>query len=281
MNRLRVRHTTGFRYGGEVTASYNEARMLPANTPHQAVLYAHLDVQPNVVVSSYVDYWHTSVSAFEVLQPHEGLTLTAESLIEIQERQYGRQLLGWDDMPTACAHQTGLVEQLRQTELTDPPDEVVDIARDLAGNLAPGAAAEAVCLGLREYMEYVPGATTVTTRATEAWDDRRGVCQDITHVCLGALRALGIPARYVSGYLHPKNGNAVVGETVKGESHAWVEWFSGEWNGFDPTNRVPITGKHVVVGRGRDYDDVPPLKGVYAGPFGSTLFVEVDVTLES
>ena len=92
---------------------------------------------------------------------------------------------------------------------------------------------------------------------------------------------MGIPARYVSGYLHPRP-SAGIGETVSGESHAWVEWYcGGEWRGFDPTNRIDIGDRHVAVGRGRDYNDVPPLRGVYAGPYGSTLFVTVEITRES
>ena len=107
--------------------------------------------------------------------------------------------------------------------------------------------------------------------------ERKGVCQDIAHVALGALRSVGIPARYVSGYLHPDAG-AAVGETVIGESHAWVEWFAGEWRGYDPTNLAEVGELHVLVGRGRDYSDVPPLRGVYAGPGASELFVSVEVT---
>jgi transglutaminase-like putative cysteine protease len=124
------------------------------------------------------------------------------------------------------------------------------------------------------------GITGVHSTATEAWEARKGVCQDIAHITLGALRAVGIPARYVSGYLHPRP-NAGVGEAVTGESHAWVEWFSGDWWGFDPTNNIEIGDRHVLVGRGRDYNDVPPLRGVYAGPFKSQLFVKVTITREA
>jgi hypothetical protein len=85
------------------------------------------------------------------------------------------------------------------------------------------------------------------------------------------------PGRYVSGYLHP-TPDAPVGETVVGQSHAWVEWFAGRWIGFDPTNGIPIGERHVVVGRGREYGDVPPLKGVYAGPPNTASGVEVRVT---
>jgi len=125
------------------------------------------------------------------------------------------------------------------------------------------------------------GVTGVHSTAREAWKERKGVCQDITHLALGALRAVGIPARYVSGYLHPIP-DAAIGVTVAGESHAWLEWFCGdEWRGFDPTNLIDIGDRHVLVGRGRDYNDVPPLRGVYAGPFGSTLFVSVEITREA
>lgn len=281
MNRLRIKHSTGFKYGGEVTASYNEARMLPVNTGHQLVLYSHLDISPSAAVNSYTDYWRTRVSAFELLTPHDQLTLTAESLIEVQQRQMGLQLLSWDDLPKAYCSQTQLIEQTAQTQKTEPADEVIEIARQVAAGKTPGQAAEAICLAIKNRMDYVPGSTTVNTNAQDAWEHGKGVCQDITHVCLGALRAVGIPARYVSGYLHPENLGAEVGKTVAGESHAWVEWFTGEWNGFDPTNSTEVGGKHVVVGRGRDYNDVPPLKGVYDGPFASELFVTVEVTLES
>ena len=97
----------------------------------------------------------------------------------------------------------------------------------------------------------------------------------------GWAKSVSIPARYVSGYLHPV-ADAEVGATVSGESHAWVEWFTGTgWQGFDPTNGIEIGDRHVIVGRGRDYNDVPPLRGVYAGSFGSTLFVSVEITREA
>jgi len=129
-------------------------------------------------------------------------------------------------------------------------------------------------------MEYMPGITGVHSTGAEAWVERKGVCQDITHITLGALREVGIPARYVSGYLHP-NPHAEVGVAVTGESHAWVEWFTGDWEGFDPTNRIEIGDRHVLVGRGRDYNDVPPLRGVYAGPYKSDLHVQVTITREA
>ena len=105
------------------------------------------------------------------------------------------------------------------------------------------------------------------------------MCQDVAHLAVGALRSLGIPARYVSGYLHPVSGDEI-GETVSGESHAWVEWWVGEWVPFDPTNRIPAGSHHVVLARGRSYDDVAPLRGIYAGRGTQELEVTVQITRE-
>jgi transglutaminase-like putative cysteine protease len=103
------------------------------------------------------------------------------------------------------------------------------------------------------------------------------VCQDFAHVTIGALRTLGMPARYVSGYLVPKR-DLGVGESASGESHAWVEYWDDGWVPADPTNGVPVGVEHVVVARGRDYDDVPPFKGIYSGRAQAALDVTVTVT---
>jgi transglutaminase-like putative cysteine protease len=282
VNRLRIRHMTGFHYGGDVTASYNEARMLPVSAEGQLVLFSNLEILPMSSHHSYVDYWGSRVSSFEILTPHKELALTATSLVEVRPRAHVDTGLGWGDLAVAVERATETVEHLKQTRRTAPPAEVGKIARDIAGKHDDTcAAALEICTAIGTSMEYVQGVTGVHSTAAEAWAVRKGVCQDIAHLALGALRSAGIPARYVSGYLHPRP-NAAIGETVAGESHAWVEWFcGGEWRGFDPTNLIDIGDRHVLVGRGRDYNDVPPLRGVYAGPFGSTLFVKVEITREA
>jgi len=134
-----------------------------------------------------------------------------------------------------------------------------------------------VCDFINDQLSYVEGATEVRSSGADAWSARSGVCQDFAHVTLGVLREAGIPARYVSGYLHPQE-DPVIGEEVVGESHAWIEWWDGSWIGFDPTNDRPAGKQHVVVARGRDYDDVPPLRGIYSTRGESDLFVSVEVT---
>lgn len=281
MNRLRIKHVTGFHYDGEVTASYNEARMLPASSDGQLVLYSNLEILPISSNHGYVDYWGTRVSSFEILTPHSELSLTATSLVEVRPREHPQHRLTWETLADEIERATQYVEQLGQTPRTAPPPEVVEIARELvAGSGSPCEAAESICRAIGARIEYMPGVTGVHTTAAEAWEQKRGVCQDITHLALGALRSAGIPARYVSGYLHPRP-DAEIGQTVAGESHAWVEWFCGDWRGFDPTNGIDIGDRHVTVGRGRDYNDVAPLRGVYAGPYGSKLFVTVEITREA
>ena len=281
MKRLRIRHQTGFHYDGEVTASYNEARMLPASADGQMVLFSDLDILPISSHHTYVDYWGTRVSSFEILTPHRDLSLTATSLVEVGERHYADRHLDWPELATTTATALEYVEQLAQTSRTRPPAEVLDLALDLrATATSPCDAALAICTAIGERIEYMRGVTGVHTTAAEAWDHKKGVCQDIAHLAVGALRGVGIPARYVSGYLHPQP-DAEVGVMVAGESHAWVEWFCGVWRGFDPTNLIPIGDRHVAVGRGRDYHDVAPLRGVYAGPYASSLFVTVEITRES
>lgn len=281
MKRLRIEHATGFSYQGDVTASYNEARMLPGSTDSQFVLSSSLDIEPSTSVNQYVDYFGTRVAAFDVLSPHSDLKITARSLVEVRPRPIEHVELSWHALHREASRSIETVEQLGQTGRTRPHAEVVEIAQSIAAQHDhPGRAAHAIAEAIGDGVEYMHGITGVHSTAMEAWEARKGVCQDIAHVTLGALRAVGIPARYVSGYLHPRP-SAEVGEAVTGESHAWVEWFAGEWQGFDPTNNIEIGDRHVLVGRGRDYGDVPPLRGVYAGPFKSHLHVKVTITRET
>ena len=113
---------------------------------------------------------------------------------------------------------------------------------------------------VRDQLTYVPGTTGVHTSAVEAWEGGEGVCQDFAHLTLAVLRSMGLPGRYCSGYVHP-DGDADLGATLEGESHAWIEVWSGDWQPFDPTAGNAIAEHHVLVARGRDYADVAPVRG--------------------
>ncbi|GAA1058655.1 transglutaminase family protein [Agromyces bracchium] len=281
MSRLRIVHRTGFAYAQEATASYNEARMLPHSGGEQFVLHASLDIRPGATQHAYLDYWGTRVSTFEVLTPHRELSVTATSVVEVRPLPGRGPEPTWEQLAEIRASSVPFTEYTTQTDATEPPSEVAALAAEIAAEGMPvGETALEISRAIGDAVEYVTGVTAVNSTAREAWSERKGVCQDIAHLAVGALRSVGIPARYASGYLHPDR-EAPVGVTVTGESHAWVEWFAGTWRGYDPTNLAEVGELHVLVGRGRDYTDVAPLRGVYAGPSSSELFVSVEVTRES
>ena len=263
MSQIKVEHVTELRYREPVAASYNEARMLPQTREGQFVTQASLDVSSASTQRNYVDFWGTLVTAFEVLTPHDELRLCATSVSVVQPADLHPAHFTWEMLATALETSVELTDYLQQTSATEPDAEMLGLAERLRGDDVDGTA-RAICQLVGETMNYVTGATGVNSLASEAWESRMGVCQDIAQICLSMLRVAGIPARYVSGYLHPQP-DAALGTTVTGESHAWVEWYAGEWRGYDPTNQAEISDRHVYVGHGRDYGDVAPLRGVYAG----------------
>jgi len=274
---FRVVHTTRIAYDGGVAASYNEARMTPITTADQVVVHTRLDVAPTPWSHSYRDYWGTDVTAFEVLDQHSELTVTATSTVQVNRPAQQPGGMGWDDV-----HSPDVQDRFCETLVVDdrvrPDEELTALADKLAAEAdGPSDFARRVCSLVYDEMKYQSGSTKVHGHASDAWAARAGVCQDMAHVAIGALRAARVPARYVSGYLHPRR-EPVVGDTVVGESHAWIEWWDGRWLGFDPTNDVEPGDRHVVVARGRDYSDVPPLTGIFSGGTTSSMAVDVKVT---
>jgi transglutaminase-like putative cysteine protease len=272
---MRVRHTTGYRYDAPVLASYNEARLTPVTDVDQLTLDARVVTTPEARQRRYWDYWGTQVTVFDLHTPHDALEVTATAIVDTADERVV-EVASWDVLRSEEV-QDRHVELLGPTPRTRPDEEMTALARDAADGLDPKEAALAVGQLVHDRVAYQAGSTGVATSAHDAWGLGTGVCQDIAHVCVALLRAVGLPAAYVSGYLHPKR-DAAVGDTVTGESHAWVEVWLGSWWGYDPTNQVAAGERHVVVGRGRDYGDVTPLKGIYSGSGSQQLGVTVEVT---
>jgi transglutaminase-like putative cysteine protease len=273
---LKVVHNTTFNYATPIASSYNEARLTPAWLPRQRVLESKIDIHPLSWKSSYRDYWETDVVVFEITEPHTSLSVTATSQVEVLPVRHKSDRVGWDALQ-GHTFQDLLSEYLAMSDATEPNEDLAAFAREARAHGTPDDAARAMCDHLNTAMRYVPGSTNVHSLAREAWDAKSGVCQDFAHLAIGALRSIGIPARYVSGYLHP-HPDAEVGQTVRGESHAWVEWCTGDWFGFDPTNDREAGDHHVIVARAREYRDVAPLTGVFGGST-SSLDVSVKGTL--
>jgi transglutaminase-like putative cysteine protease len=274
--RLAIRHTTTSRYAGEVFASYNEARLTPLRGDGQGMVEANVTVEPAAVLHTYRDYWGTTVHTFDVQRAHKELTVVGTSVVD--SRVLAETVdATWDDLSDDANRDAGF-EYLAPTPVTTSDASLRAVARELRGASArPIDAVRAAIDGVRAHVRYERGVTTVSTSAAEAWARGRGVCQDFAHVTLALLRAMGIPARYVSGYVHPEP-DALIGETVSGESHAWVEAWTGDWTAFDPTLGVPAAERHVMVARARDYSDVAPMRGIYTGAAVAGQDVTVEVT---
>lgn len=270
--RLRTEHVTTFDYSAAARASYNEVRQIPLTTARQTTLEAKVTTTPTAAQYSYRDYWGTQVVAFNVDGPHERLVVHGTSLVDTQAAG-GPAVATWREVEEAGDRYAELLAPSRYTRA----DGVLAEAAGSLRTATPAETAAAVMAWAHASLGYVRGVTHVHTSAAEAFAAGSGVCQDFAHLALAVLRAADIPARYVSGYLHP-DPDAGIGKTATGESHAWVEAWVGDWWGLDPTNDCDIGVRHVVVARGRDYADVAPVRGVYAGSAEHRASVSVTVT---
>jgi len=279
--RIRIDHTTKVKYAGPVLTSFNEARMTPLTLPSQMTLESRVTAGPGVPVWTYSDYWGTYVSVFDLPEPHDDLEIRATSTVETEPLR-GIPAAGARPSWAQLREQASggrLLEFLLPTALTTVPSAVWETAlADISSpSLSPDDTAAAISDRVRSHVTYMPGATGVRTNAQEAWDKGQGVCQDMAQLTVALMRAAGLPARYISGYLHPDT-KAEPGQAAVGQSHAWVEYWAGTWTPLDPTSGAPVGERHVVVARGRDYADVPPLKGIYHGPAAGDMRVTVEVT---
>jgi transglutaminase-like putative cysteine protease len=270
--RLRVRHETRFDYDSPARASYNELRLTPRTERGQTALETKVVTVPLAPQYSYVDYWGTEVVSFNVDRGHEMLSVLGTALVDTQ-RPEPPEDAAWEEVADASLT---MADHLSHKLYTEPGDELEDLAASLR-RPRPLETARGIMEQAHSCLRYVRGVTSVHTSANEAFSDGAGVCQDFAHLALAMTKSVGLPSRYVSGYFHP-DPDATIGEEMTGESHAWVEVWTGAWWGFDPTNDCAVGERHVAVGRGRDYSDVPPVKGIYAGRAEHTMQVGVHIT---
>ena len=276
--RIKVHHTTSYHYTGMVNTSYNEVRMTPLSVPGQTTIDARIDIRPAVRTYRYWDYWGTMVHAFDLHLPHDELTISATAVVDTSAPVLpgAADVVSWpvlaedEQLDRWC-------ELLSPTRYVPAEAELAAAAAEMAAALDPLDAALAATAWVHDHMTYTKGSTTVATAAHEAFKAGHGVCQDFAHILLAILRTMSIPSRYASGYLYPDR-DAIPGQVLAGQSHAWVEAWVGDWVALDPTYGGPASEQHVLVARGRDYADVPPLKGIYTGEPAKRLDVSVELT---
>jgi len=289
--RHRVTHRTEYRYSDVVTSSYGRGFLTPRDSPRQRCVAhrLHIEPAPGDVSTSQDGYGNTS-SYFHVTEPHRTLTVTSDSVVDVYPPAptlYGSgPALG----PWEAARPAGPAGALA-VEFTldlDPPEITDEVRRYAAPSFAPGRPLVEVLRDLASRIftdfTYRSGSTTISTGVDEVLAAREGVCQDFARLAIACLRANGLAACYVSGYLAtdpPPGKDRMIGIDA---THAWAAVWTPqepghlEWLGLDPTNDQMVDERYIVVGRGRDYADVPPLRGIiYTNSTHSVIDVGVDV----
>ena len=276
MWRMRVVHSTGYAYKSPATASYNEARLTPRSDSRQNVILNRVETVPATRSYRYVDYWGTAVTAFDLHAPHTELEVTSSSVVETDKGELPEDKISWEDLQSEAVIDR-FDEVLGPTHYTPASRRIARVGQKIAKEHDPFDAVVAAANWAHSELDYVPGTTGVHSSGIDALREGKGVCQDFAHLTLIVLRSMGIPARYVSGYLHPKH-KAPIGDTIEGQSHAWIQAWTGGWWHYDPTNDSDINEQYVSVGVGRNYSDVSPLKGIYSGEGATDLDVVVEIT---
>jgi transglutaminase-like putative cysteine protease len=290
--RYRVRHLTTYTYDDEVTDSLGVAHLVPRALPWQQVASYDVATRPGASDLRHdTDFYGNTATYFQVTEAHTRLVVEATSEVDVAVPEHDPALLAqpWEGARPLVV--PGAPGAWRATDFALPSasvDQVPDAATYAAVSFAPGRPLGEAVLDLVHRIhadfDYDKTATTVTSRVREVLASRAGVCQDFAHLALACLRSQGLAGRYVSGYLatEPAPGRErVVGADA---SHAWVAvWLPGpeglgDWLAVDPTNDQQAGDRYVTVAWGRDYSDVPPLKGVIVTEASdSSLEVSVDV----
>lgn len=280
---LRAIHTTRYMYSQPVSICHTEVHLAPRAAPRQTVLEHNLHVAPEPdLVLPRTDYFGNEITYFSIHEPHQTLSVTATSLIDLHGANPPEPCLtaAWETaLDVVRRRETAEAFEAFQFVFESPRVSLgPEFARYASSSFAPGRpileGALDLCQRVFHEFDYDPRATTVTTPVVEVLQSRRGVCQDFAHLTIACLRSLGLPARYVSGYLRSTQG-AVGAEA----SHAWVSVYCADsgWVDLDPTNNAMPNGHHVTIGWGRDYSDVSPVRGVALGGGDQIIDVTVEV----
>lgn len=280
---LRASHTTTYLYSDPVSICHTEVHLAPRAQWSQSVIEHELAIVPPPDFSlSRRDYFGNEVTYFSIHEPHQTLAITATSLVDLRDSELPQPGLTppWEQVRDE-------VRAIRTAEAFDALQFVFESPLVKIGPEFPEYAAVCfrpgrpildagldLCHRIFTDFQYDRQATTVTTPVNEVLRSHHGVCQDFAHIMIACLRSLGLPARYVSGYL--RSGAKSVGDEA---SHAWASLFCGGfgWLDFDPTNNVTPNGGHVTIAWGRDYSDVTPVKGVALGSGDQIIDVSVEV----
>ncbi|MEM1097543.1 MAG: transglutaminase family protein [Planctomycetota bacterium] len=289
--RYAVRHETEYRYSEPVTLEHASVHLRPREMPHQQLLESAIDVAPAPLVrQDHADYFGNPETRFSIEGPHDRLLVTATSRVDVAQRPAVAldESLPWETLRDALRTDVSPAAlDAYQFTFDSPlaagwPDFRPYVTESFAEGRPIFRAAADLTRRIHADFTFDPTATDVTTPVGQVFTQRRGVCQDFAHFMIACLRTLGLPARYVSGYVRtepPPGQPRLVGADA---SHAWVSVFDIQtgWIDLDPTNDCIVGTSHVTVAWGRDYGDVTPVKGVILGGGEHSVEARVDIVPE-
>jgi len=283
MNYYTIHHHTRYRYEAAVSESTMEVRMQPRTDRQQRCLSFQLEISPHAQVLTTGDCVQNVIHYFDIPRRHAELVLRAQSLVMVQEGPALPEALDrseWNALEETAA--TGRMwDWLAPSHYARPTSLLEEFSEEIEFNREQDPLTAILQLNeiVHDAFEYSPQSTAVDSPIDTALENRRGVCQDYTHVMTALLRQQGIPARYISGYVF-QDPEKKKEQDLSSASHAWVEAYlpSVGWIGLDPTNSAFVEDKHVRIAIGRDYADVPPTRGVYKGNVKSELTVGVHIS---
>lgn len=277
---FKIHHITKYEYDRPVKESMNHIMIYPFQSADQEILQHELLITGKPEVYTYHDYWGNKTGTFNLLGPHRELVIESKLLIRtLSPQQLPMQNDAFlKDVASIAYNDLHLLELERTSKI-----KAIELMQQYVSALSyPGkdirSILEDTCQFIFTTFTYIKGITTIESTVDDILEKKAGVCQDFAHVMLEILRMIGIPSRYVSGYICP-NKNGMRGE---GATHAWVEAYipGSGWTGIDPTNNVWATNHHVKLAVGRDFTDCTPVKGTFKGPARQSLSVYVSVGYE-
>ncbi|GAC1641761.1 MAG: transglutaminase family protein [Ktedonobacteraceae bacterium] len=278
-----IRHITRFRYSSPISESIMEVRIQPRTEGTQHCLDFRLTTSPRARILDYRGEQGNKVHHFDVPNRHAQLTINAHSLVELVPLPEAPEALepgAWDELDVLTGNDE-YWDALVPSHFASPTELLYALAKELRVQRRddPLTVLRDINTGLHNSLEYSPENTRVDSPIDDALRVRRGVCQDFAHIMITLVRTLGIPCRYVSGYLFQQSGHRG-DRSSESATHAWAEALLPGlgWIGFDPTNNTLAGARHIRVAIGRDYADVPPTRGVFKGNAESELAVTVKVS---
>ena len=282
MPRFTIHHITKYTYEGPVRDSANQILLFPVKDEYQELLKQDLFITDEPVLDIYKDYYGNDVGSFMHAEPHSALVIDSKVEVITKTRpapvDQGAKEDQWSHLQQ-IRWQVPYIDFLKQEHFDYLRELQEEAGLPESFSLTPLESAQRLTHYVFDRFKYIKGVTSVQTTLDEIWGLRAGVCQDFAHILLVLLRQIDIPARYVSGYICPKQ-NGMRGE---GATHAWIEAyipFNG-WVGFDPTNNSLVTDQHVRLAVGRNFSDCSPVKGTYKGSPDHILEVGVSVSYEN